>query len=628
MPSPANRPLPRRFARLAALWRSERAPLELQLLGRTVWHAMLVGAAAGLVGALFFAALEYAQKLVLEDAAGYVMLRASGETFAAGPERHHVFRPWLLVLIPAVGALCGGLVSRFAPETRGGGGDQMIRAFHHAGGVVRRRVLWVKMAASIFTLGSGGSGGREGPTMQLGAAIGSTLGRYLRVPARERRILMVAGVAAGMSAVFRTPLGAALLAVEVLYRDDFESDALIPAVLASVVAYSIVISMYGQSTLFARAPHYPFIAAHLPLYALLALAVAFLAAVFATLLHRVEHVALRLPGPTWLRPACGGLLLGVVAVPMILLFGARVGVPGQGLGILGGGYGAAQMAIVGSAWLPGGWSGVELLLILCAAKMLASALTIGSGGSAGDFAPSLVLGGVFGGAFGRAAQLVLHDPRIDPGAFALVGMGAFYGGIAHAPLSSLVFVSEMAGSYDLLVPLMLAEGIAFVALRNRSLYRAQVPTKEDSPAHRVDRLPRVSTLRVADVVDRQRPHRRFGLATPAPEIAATIAAMSAQDAYPVVDDAGVLRGLIAADVLRYLSGEGHAARFLVAADLMQPPFSLTLDQGLVAAGAELVRSGLRELPVLDDAGAIVGFLDESHAMRAYLDAATLKATGS
>jgi CIC family chloride channel protein len=602
------------------VWRSERAPLELQLLGRTIWHAALVGAAAGLVGALFFAALEYAQKYVLEQAAGYVILRAKGETFASA-EGNHAFRPWLLLIIPAFGALAGGLISRFAPETRGGGGDQMIRAFHHAGGVIRKRVLWVKMAASIFTLGTGGSGGREGPTMQIGAALGSQLGRWLNVSTRERRILMVAGVAAGMSAVFRTPLGAALLAVEVLYRDDFESDALIPAVLASVIAYSVVISMYGQSTLFARAPHYPFVAAHLPLYAIEALAVALLAATFAWLLHRVEHFSQRLPGPSWLRPACGGLALGLVATPLILIVSNRVGVSGQGLGILGGGYGAAQMAITGSAWLPGGWSGVELLLILCFAKMLASALTIGSGGSAGDFAPSLVLGGVFGGAFGRAAQLLLHDPRIDSGAFALVGMGAFYGGIAHVPLSSLVFVSELAGSYDLLVPLMLAEGIAFVALRRRSLYRAQVPTKEDSPVHRVERPAQLAELKVADVIDRDRPHHRFVLAAPAREIAEAIAAAADQDAFPVVDEQGALRGIIGADTLRYLAGEGHDAQFLVAADLMQPAIALGLDQNLVTASEQLVKSGLRELPVVDGAGAIVGFVEESAAMRAYLDAA-------
>src|SRR5262249_12946090 len=163
--------------------------------------------------------------------------------------------------------------------------------------------------------------------------------------------------------------------------------------------------------------------------------------------------------------------------PAIIFVGTRTGTPGQGLGILGGGYGAVQAAITGSDRLAGGWSGVELLILLCGAKLVGSCLTIGTGGAAGGpapppalggavFAPALVLGGLFGGAFGRAARLLLPGAHIDPGAFALVGMGTFYGGIAHVPLSALVFVSELSGSYDLLVPLMLAEGIAFVALRN------------------------------------------------------------------------------------------------------------------------------------------------------------------
>src|ERR1041384_5975042 len=173
----------------------------------------------------------------------------------------------------------------------------MIEAFHQHDGVMRGRVIWVKAGASLFTLGAGGSGGREGPTMQIGAAIGSTVGRALRVTGRERRILMVAGVAAGMAAVFRTPLGAALLAVEVLYRDDFEADALVPAVLSSVIAYSVVISIYGESTLFARAPRYPFHAGHLPVYAVLALFTALLAALFVTTLRTVQRLTDRLRVP-------------------------------------------------------------------------------------------------------------------------------------------------------------------------------------------------------------------------------------------------------------------------------------------------------------------------------------------
>ena len=460
--------------------------VELRIVGRTLLHAALVGAAAGLVGAAFFAGLEYVQRFLLEDLGGYHPLRAAGENFLGESHAVHRFRPWLLVLLPALGALGSGIVSQLAPETRGGGGDAMIDAFHHRNGLIRRRVIWVKAIASLLTLGSGGAGGREGPTMQIGGALGSTVGRLLRVGVAERRVLMIAGVAAGIAAVFRTPLGAALLAVEVLYHDDFESDALIPAVLASVVAYSVVISIYGESTLFAQPSRFPFVPSHLWLYGLMAMLVALVANVFLRTLRTVQSISKRLPLPGWAKPAAGGLALGIFAVPLVAMVGWQIGQPGQGLGLLGGGYGAVQLAISGASFLPGGWAAVALFGGLCLAKLFASSLTIGTGGSAGDFAPALVIGGLFGGAFGRAVQLLSNDPRINPAAFALIAMGTFYGGLSHAPLSSLIIVCELAGSYDLLVPLMLAEGIAFIALRKRSLYHAQLPSRRFSPAHRDD----------------------------------------------------------------------------------------------------------------------------------------------
>ena len=606
--------------RFWGFFRSGEGPLDLQILGRTLLHVTVIGVAAGLIGAGFFAALEYIQRFLLEGLAGYHALRASGETFT-GAEQSTIFRPWLLLFFPAGGALLAGLVMRLAPETSGGGGDAMIHAFHHEGGVIHRRVIWVKALASIFTLGSGGSGGREGPTMQIGAALGSLVGRVLRVTAQERRVLMVAGVAAGMAAVFRTPLGAALLAVEVLYRDDFESDALIPAILASVMAYAIVISIYGESTLFARTPHYPFHAAQLPLYAVLAVLIALLAATFVSVLRRVQKLSSRLPVPVWVRPAIGGLALGIMAVPVILFVGSRIGAPGQGLGLLGGGYGAAQMAITGSVWLPSGWPAVELLLLLCGAKLVASALTIGSGGSAGDFAPSLVLGGIFGGAFGRAAQLLLHDPSIDPGAFALVGMGTFYGGIAHVPISSLIMVSELAGSYDLLVPLMLAEGIAFVVLRNRTLYHAQVLTRQDSPVHRRALLPELlRKISVREVMS-SRPYIAFQQHTPTGTILTQIADESWQDSYPVTDESSRLKGLIPYESLRQILSTG-ATPFTIAADLMHPSVSVSPDDDLRPATHKMLANGLRELVVTDESGLIVGFINEKEAAKAYLEATT------
>jgi len=600
---------------------SDEGPLELQIVGRMLLHTTLVGVAAGLVGAFFFAAVEYLQFYLLEDLAGYAVLRAHGETLWSGHDATAGFRPWLLVLLPALGGLACGLLTRFAPETRGGGGDATIAAFHHRGGEIGRRVIWVRMLASLCTLGTGGAGGREGPTMQIGGALGSQVGRLLGVGPRERRILLLAGVAAGISAVFRTPLGAALLAVELLYRDGFEADALVPSILASVVAYSVVISIFGEATLFTHAAHFPFVPGHLPLYGILALGAAGLAAAFAAALRTSRRLFLATGLPDWARPALGGLALGLFAVTIIVFVGAHTGRPGQGLGVLGGGYGAVQAAISGAEWIPAGWNAVILLALLSLAKLVAASITIGSEGSAGDFAPSLAIGGLFGGAFGRAAALLLDDPSIDPGAFALVGMGVFYGGIAHVPLAALVLVCELAGTYDLLVPLMLAQGIAFVALRNRTLYPAQAATLRESPVHRdAFLLDALKSIRVRDLMTQGRTFVRFGPRTPAHEMLERVSESTWQDVFPVVDAGERMVGLVSADGLRVLATEGTHLPWAIAADLMQPAAFVHPDDDLRKATERLVAHGLRELPVVDAAGTIVGFLDEREVASVHLQA--------
>ncbi|MEO7111627.1 MAG: chloride channel protein [Polyangiaceae bacterium] len=619
----------RGFGRVRAIWRGagiDKGPIELQLVGRMLIHSALVGAAAGLAGSIFFGMLELMQRLLLEDLGGYVPLRAAGEILLEQKAAH--FRPWILWAIPASGALVAGAISFFfAPETMGGGSDAIIDAFHNKGGVVRRRVPIVKAIVSVLTLGSGGSGGREGPTMHIGGAIGSIVGRYLKVTERERRILLVAGTAAGMAAVFRTPLGAALLAVEVLHRDDFESDALVPAVLSSVVAYSVFISFFGETTLFAHAARYPFDPRHLPLYAIMALVISVIAAGFSNGLHGTQRRFAKMKIPTWVKPALGGLALGILTTPLLIFVGPHVGPEGQGLGIMGGGYGAAQVAITGATWFPEGWRGAELLLLLGVVKISATWLTLGSGGSAGDFGPSLVIGGIFGGAFGRIAKLLLvdtylgnklHAVGIDPGAFALVAMGTFYGGLAHVPIASLVMTCELAGSYDLLVPLMFAEGIAFVALRGTSLYHAQVQTKRDSPAHRDDLITDVlQEILVGTIATRDRPFTTFERRTTAKEVMQKIAESEWQDAFPVLEADGTLVGIVSSEILRTLSADPDIGAFAVADDLMGPPISVSEKDNLHTAVEKLLECGARELIVTDDAGRIVGFLDEADITRAY-----------
>ncbi len=216
---------------------------------------------------------------------------------------------------------------------------------------------------------------------------------------------------------------------------------------------------------------------------------------------------------------------------------------------------------------------------------------------------------------------MLHDPRIDPGAFALVGMGSFYGGIAHAPLSSLVLVCELAGSYDLLVPLMLAEGIAFVALRRRSLYPAQLPTRRDSPAHRdLFVLDVLSDVTVGKVMTRGRPYESFRPNTGAREILRRISGNNWQDVFPVVDEAGALTGMITAESVRILATERELEPWTIAADVMQQPVTAREGDDLRKATEAMLKHGVRELPVSDEAGQIVGFLDEADVAKAYLDA--------
>jgi CIC family chloride channel protein len=595
---------------------AEESPLELRLLGRALLHAGAVGVIAGVAGSAFFAALELGQRLLLEHGAGFAPLRAQGETFFSTGATD-MLRPLVLVALPALGGLASGLLTRLAPETAGGGADATIEAYHH-GGVIRRRVIPVKGLASILALSAGGSGGREGPTMQIGAAIGAAVGRLLPARRAERRVLLVAGIAAGISAVFRTPLGAALLATEMLYRDDFEADALVPAIFASVVSYSTAIALLGETTLFGPLPRFPFLPGHLPLYALLALAIALAAAAFARSLRLVRRVTSALPAPPWARPALGGLAMGCLGTAVALWMGATHGLAASGFGVFGGGYGALQVAMTGADWMPGGWSAVTLLGGVAAAKIAASALTIGSGAAAGDFAPSLAIGGLVGAAFGHAARALLQDPSLEPAAFALVGMGTFYGGLAHAPLSALVLVAELAGSYDLLVPMMLAIGIAYIALRRETLYPAQLPSRAGSAAHR--RAPHAGAA-LADVA--ARPARdllvpaEVGPLDERAPLAAILAAAADARAQRVVALAGPagLAGLVElSTVAEVPEAERHWMR---GQDARVPFASVGEDASWGDVAALLERCGVSQIPVVRG-GEVLGWIGDRELRRAVL----------
>ena len=249
-------------------------------------------------------------------------------------------------------------------------------------------------------------------------------------------------------------------------------------------------------------------------------------------------------------------------------------------------------------------------------------MTIGSEGSAGDFAPALAIGGLAGGAFGRAAELLLADPRIDAGAFALVGMGAFYGGIAHVPLSALVLVCELAGTYDLLVPLMLALAIAFVALRKRSLYDAQVPTLRDSPVHRGTPAARSAHRRERARRDEPPPPRQLRPRDRRPRRCCKLSAdVPWQDVFPVIDGEQRMVGLVGSAALRLLATEGEASHWAAGGGSDAGPVSVLPEDDLGHAAQQLLANGLREIAVVDRERQLLGVLDEVQIAEAYLRAA-------
>ncbi len=588
-------------------------------MGRVVLHALLVGIAVGTGACFFYALLGLAERALLEGVAGYEPLRSAGEHALDFPMPRRPFSPWILACLPALGGLGAGyLTHKLARETSGGGGDAYVEAFHRRGGAMRKRVAVVKILATALTLGTGGSGGREGPTMQVGAALGSLLGRFIHVSTRERRLLAVSGTAAGLSAIFGTPLGAALFATEVLYRDDFESEALVPAILASVTAHSLFIGFFPEATMFAHAPRYPFQPSELWLFALLAIVISIVARVFVKALHTSHDLFARLPIPAWTRPGVGGALLGLSAVAWILVVNPHLGLSYRGIGILGSGYGAAQGAITGGGWIPGGWWGVGLLALLIAMKIVATSFTLGSGASAGDFGPSLALGGLVGGAFGRAAQLLI-SPTIDPGAFALVGMGTFYGGIAHTPISTLVMVCELAGTYDLLPSLMLSSGLAFVLLRNVKLYKSQPPSRFQSPAHTGEEsLDVLKRLRVESVFRKEGVVTLLANAPLTRVVDAVVAAPDWQDSFPVVDDQGVLCGIVSGEILRSAMKDDSPSSLIIAADVMLAGGAVSPLDDLHTALERFLGTGLHQLPVVKDKK-VIGLLDEAHITRAYHD---------
>jgi len=438
-----------------------------------------VGAATGIGAVIFYTATVVAVRVALGGGAGYwPEPHPGGETPMTWPVvPRHGFIPWLLLVIPAVGGLLSGLlVWTFAPEAEGHGTDAAIKAYHEKDGLIRPRVPLVKTLASALTIGSGGSGGREGPIAQIGAGIGSTLANLLGLAPAERRVLMAAGVGAAVAAIFRAPLAGALFAAEVLYwSPEFESEVVVPAGIASVISYCTFGLVFGWKPLFTT----PDLTFSNPLelapYLLLALAMVVLAGLYTRTFYGFADGFHRLKIPPSLKPALGAFLTGAIGVALYYLTGREKDV----LSVMSFGYDSLQRAMEGEGATTAG-----ILLIIALGKILTTSLTIGSGGSGGVFGPSMVIGGCGGGALGILFHRAWPGLVPHPASYVILGMGGFFAAAAKTPFSTLIIVSEMTGSYHLLLPAIWVCIISFMLSDEHSLFRSQVENRAASPAHR------------------------------------------------------------------------------------------------------------------------------------------------
>jgi len=436
---------------------------------RLILDTLLLGIVGALSAQLFILMLRWSEKFFLNWLAGY---QAPGLPGEGGPLQQVIGAHglWLIPVATTLGGLLSGLlVYGFAPEAEGHGTDAAVKSFHRAAGFLRARVPLLKMVASAITIGSGGAGGREGPTALISAGIGSVYATATHRTDEERRLLVLIGMASGLSAVFRSPIGTAFFAIEVLYGGmEFESGALFYTMMGSVVAYAFNGLFVGWQPLF-RVPATLAPPGFLDYfaYAGLGLAAGIVATLVPVVFYRARDAFHALPIPPHFKPALGGLGLGLLALALPQ--------------VLGGGYGWMQEAIDGRL-------AVGLMLLLIFGRLAAFALTISSGGSGGVFAPTLYVGAMLGG--GLAA--VLHQPAA---AFVVVGMAALFGAAARVPIATLLMVTEMTGGYHLLVPAALAVMLSYFIqsrlsahLRYHSLYEAQVPMRSDSPAHQMEHV--------------------------------------------------------------------------------------------------------------------------------------------
>ncbi|RLI79699.1 chloride channel protein [Archaeoglobales archaeon] len=576
-----------------------------------LWKWNLIGITVGIIAGfgaiIFYTLLEYSTYLFLGLGAGFFPPRSGiAEQSWIAPEN-----PLMVIAVITLGGLaCGLLVYSFAPEAEGHGTDAAIKAFHKEGGKVRARIPLIKTIASAITIGSGGSAGREGPTAQISAGYGSIAADLLKLDPRDRRLALAVGIGAGIGSIFKAPLGGAILGTEILYKRDFEVEALMPGLIASVIGYVIFCTYDGYKPVF-MFPEVHISAFQIPFFMLEGIICGVFGLVYVFSFYKTHDLFSRIFNrtglPQHLKPAVGAFITGIVVVLVAYLFN-----PAAGYGALGMGYGFLQLAMFNLIPL-------EVMLVLAIVKIIATSLTIGSGGSGGVFAPGLVIGGMIGGAIGLLFHLLF--PSIIPidvvPAFVAIGMIALFGGISKAPISVLIMISEMTKNYELLFPGMAAVALAYMITGDHTIYIEQVNTKADSPAHREEMS--VDILQNIEVREAMIPAERILTVSPdntIPEILDLIE-KTGHVGFPVLED-GRLVGIITFQDAGRVPSEDRSKTKV--ADVMSRDIVVVYpDENLEEALIKLIQKDIGRLPVVErhNEKKLVGLITRSDIMKAH-----------
>lgn len=507
---------------------------------------------------------------------------------------------WYHVLLGPVigGAVVGPLVYFFAREAKGHGVPEVMNAVAMEGGVIRKRVVVVKSLASAICIGSGGSVGREGPIVQIGSAIGSSLGQILRMPDSQMRILVGCGAAAGIAATFNAPIAGAIFALEIILAD-FALTTFTPIILSSVIATVVSRAFLGNYPAF-QVPQYDLHAyGELGLYVILGLLAGGVAVAFTTILYKMEDLWDSIKFPEYLKTPIGGLMIGGLA----LYFPQVMGV----------GYGAIDKVLQNQeVWM--------MMLLLVPVKILATSLTIGSGGSGGIFAPSLFMGAMAGGAFGYAVNVIFPGYTAMPAAYAIVGMGAVVAGTTHAPIQAFLILFELTQDYLIITPLMICCVISTVVakrLKKESIYTLKLIRRGVNIEAGRD----VNILKTLSVKDFMTARPETVLESTHLGRLITVLPYSQHTSFPVTNSGGELVGMLSLRDFREVVFEDSLRDVVIARDIATiPAISVTEDDNLATALNLINDNSIERLPVTashGDSRRVVGILSQRDVISAY-----------